>query len=124
MKTAIVILSDPKSASEEATTRLLNALAMANECKRSGDTLEIAFAGTGTRWPDELSKVSHPANSLYNDLREHIVGASRSCAARNGATEGVKAAGLALLDANQVPGTPGGISLRRYYVEDWNVAIF
>ena len=124
MKTAIVILSDPKPASDEATTRLLNALAMANECKRSGDTLEIAFAGTGTRWPEELAKFNHPANALFNDLREHVVGASRSCAARNGATAGVEAAGLALIDDNQVPGTAGVLSLRRYYAENWNVAIF
>jgi hypothetical protein len=124
MKTAIVILSDPKPASDEATTRLLNALAVANECKRSGDTLEIAFAGTGTRWPEELVKLSHPANALFNDLREHVVGASRSCAARNGATAGVEAAGLALIGDNQVPGTVGVLSIRRYYEENWNVAIF
>jgi hypothetical protein len=124
MKTAIVILSDPKPASDEATTRLLNALAMANECKRSGDTLEIAFAGTGTRWPEELVKLGHPANALFNDLREHVVGASRSCAARNGATACVEAAGLALIGDNEVPGTPGVLSLRRYYADDWNVAIF
>ena len=124
MKIAIVILSDPKPASDEATSRLLNALAMANESKRSGDTLEIAFAGTGTRWPEELVKLSHPANALFNDLRDHVVGASRSCAARNGATAGVETAGLVLIDDNQVPGTAGVLSLRRYYADNWNVAIF
>ena len=69
MKTAIIILSDPKSATDEATTRMLNALGMADECKRAGDELEIAFVGAGTRWPAELSKLSHPANERYDALR-------------------------------------------------------
>ena len=124
MKTAIFILSDPKSGTDEATTRLFNALGYADECKRSGDDLAIVFAGTGTRWPQELAKLSHPANGRYNELRDHIKGASRGCAVRNDAVEGLQAAGLPLIADNEVPGTPGVASFRRYQAEGWNVNIF
>lgn len=124
MKTAIVILTDPKSASQEALTRMLNALGMASECKQAGDELEIVFAGTGTRWPAELSQLGHPGNPWYEALREHVVGASRGCAVRNGATEGLEKAGVPLLGDNPLEGTPGILSIRRYYAEGWNVALF
>jgi hypothetical protein len=124
MKNAIIILSDPKSDSDEATTRLLNALAFADECKRSGDELEIAFVGTGTRWPERLIDLSHPANARYNAVREHVVGASRSCAMRNNAVAGVESAGLPLIDDNKVEGTAGVLSIRRYYADGWNVSLF
>lgn len=124
MQTAIIILSDPQSGSDEATTRLLNALALADECQRAGDTLEITFAGTGTRWPAELTKLTHPANARYNALRDHVKGASRACAVRNDAVEGLASAGVPLIGDNAVPGTPGVLSVRRYYAEGWHVAMF
>lgn len=124
MKSAIIILSDPKSASDEATTRMLNGLAMADDCKRAGDEVEIVFAGTGTRWPAELSKLSHPAHALYDALRDHVKGASRACAMRNEATEGLAAAGVPLIGDNAVAGTPGVLSIRRFHAEGWNVATF
>lgn len=124
MKSAILILTDPLGGSAEATTRLLNALAYGDECRRCGDELAIVFAGTGTRWPAELARLTHPGHARYNALREHIQGASRSCAIRNGAVEGLEAAGIPLLSDNAVEGTPGVASLRRFYAEGWNVSIF
>lgn len=124
MKTAIIIYTDPLVASNEAVTRMLNALAFADECRRAGDELEIAFAGTGTRWPAILSKLDHPANGLYNELREFVVGASRSCAVRNEATEGLEEIGVALIGDNKVEGTPGVLSIRRYLAEGWKLVQF
>lgn len=103
---------------------MLNALAMADECRREGDELAIAFAGTGTRWPAELSKLNHIANGLYDSLREYVVGASRSCASRNEAVEGLAGAGVPLIGDNEVEGTPGVLSIRRYLAEGWNVVNF
>lgn len=103
---------------------MLNALGMADECKRAGDELAIVFAGTGTRWPAELSQLSHPANARYDGLRENVVGASRSCAMRNDAVEGLEKVGVPLVGDNEVEGTQGVLSIRRYYAEGWNVAIF
>jgi len=75
MKTAIIALSDPKNGSEEALGRVFNALALASECKQKGDEVAVVFNGTGTRWPAELIKFSHPANGLYNSVRDIVRGA-------------------------------------------------
>lgn len=124
MKHAVFILSDPKSGSDESTSRALNALGFADECVRSGDELAIVFAGAGTRWPAELAQPTHPAHARYDGLREFVHGASRSCAARNGATAGLAAAGVPLLADNQIAGTQGVASFRRYYAEGWQVTVF
>jgi hypothetical protein len=124
MKTAIVIMSDPKVGSDEATSRVLNALGYADEAKRNGDELAVVFAGTGTRWPEELAKVSHPAHARYNAIRENVRGASRGCAVRNGAADNLQAAGVPLLVDNALAGTPGVVSFRNLYADGWNVSIF
>ncbi|ACB74053.1 hypothetical protein [Opitutus terrae] len=124
MKNAIIILSDPRAGSDEATSRLLNALAFADECQRNADELEIVFAGTGTRWPQELAKPTHPAHTRYSALREHVRGASRSCAVRNDAVPGLEAVGVPLIADNLVPGSQGVASLRRYVADGWHVTTF
>jgi hypothetical protein len=124
VKHAIFILSDPRANADESTARVLNALGFADECKRNGDALDIVFAGAGTRWPQELTKLAHPGNARYNSLREHVRGASRSCAARHDATEALAAAGVPLISDNTIPGTQGVASFRRYYAEGWNVTVF
>ena len=73
MKTAIIVMSDPKNGLEEALGRVFNALALAAECKQKGDDVAVVFNGTGTRWPAELSKLSHPANGLYNAVRDVVL---------------------------------------------------
>ena len=123
MKTAIVILSDPKSG-EEALGRVFNALAVAHESTQSGDEVEVVFNGAGTRWPEELSKPAHPANALYNAVREKVKGASCGCAAVFGATKGLEKCGLPLLKDKALAGTPGISDLRRYLAEGWQTLVF
>jgi predicted peroxiredoxin len=123
MKTAIIILSDPK-AGDEALGRVFNALAVADECLKSGDEVEIVFNGAGTRWPEELTKVSHPANGLYNAVREAVKGASCGCAVVFGASKGVEACGIPTLKDKALAGTPGISNLRRYLAEGWQTLIF
>jgi hypothetical protein len=123
MKTAVIIISDPK-AGEEALARVFNGLAVAAEGKQAGDEVEVSFIGTGTRWPAELTKVTNPVNGLYNEVRELVVGASCACAAVFGASEDVQACGIEEKKDNAVQGTPGLLSLRHYLSEDWNVLIF
>jgi hypothetical protein len=123
MKTAIIILSDPK-AGEEALGRVFNALALADEAIRAGDEVEVVFNGAGTRWPEELTKVTHPDNSLYNAVRETVKGASCGCAAVFGATKGMEACGLPLLKDKALAGTPGISNLRRYLAEGWQTLVF
>jgi hypothetical protein len=123
MQLAVIILADPANGSE-ATARLLNALALADEGKREGDTVEIAFAGGGTRWVSELANPLHPAYERYQGLRDLVRGVSRSCAVRHQVAASAETAGLALIGDNAVAGTPGVLSLRRYYAADWKVALF
>jgi hypothetical protein len=123
MKTAIIIISDPK-AGEEALARVFNGLAVAAEGKQAGDEVEVSFIGTGTRWPTELSKVNNPVNGLYDTVRDLVVGASCACAAAFGASEGLKACGVEEKKENSLPGTPGLLSLRRYQTEGWQILIF
>jgi len=123
MKIAIIVLSDPK-AGEEALGRAFNALSTAHEALQVGDEVEVVFNGAGTRWPEELIKVSHPANSLYNTVREAIKGASCGCATVFGATKGVEACGLPLLKDKALTGTPGLSNIRRYVAEGWQTLVF
>jgi hypothetical protein len=123
MKIAIIILSDPKGG-DEALGRAFNALAVAHESLQRGDEVEVVFNGAGTRWPEELTKVSHPANTLYNAVRESVKGASRACAAVFGATKSVEACGLPLLQDKALAGTPGLSDIRRYVADGWQTLIF
>ncbi len=123
MKIAIIILSDPKGG-EEALGRLFNALAVAHEGLQRGDEVAVVFNGTGTRWPAELVKPAHPANALYNLVRETVRGASCGCAAVFGATRDAEACGVTLLKDKSLPGTPGISDLRRYLAEGWSTLIF
>jgi hypothetical protein len=123
MKTAIIILSDPK-AGEEALGRAFNALALAQESIAAGDQVEVTFVGTGTRWPGVLSQISHPANGLYNAVREVIVGGSCGCAAVFGATESLQACGIKEVKSHALPGTPGLASIRHYLADGWQTLIF
>jgi len=124
MKTAIVVMSDPKSGSEEALGRVFNALALASECKDKGDDVAVVFNGAGTRWPDELVKLSHPAHSLYEAVRDVVSGASFACAEVFGATESVLSSGVPIVKDHKLAGTAGLLSLRRYLTEGWSVMIF
>jgi hypothetical protein len=123
MKLALIILSDPQGG-DEALGRVFNALAIAQEGIQQGDEVEIVFNGAGTRWPEELAKVSHPANGLYNLVRETVKGASCGCAAVFGATKGVEACGVPLLKEKALAGTPGISNLRRYIADGWHTLIF
>jgi len=124
MKIAIIILSDPKSGADEALGRVFNALATAHEALKAGDEVEVVFNGAGTRWPAELTKVSHPANGLYNAVREVVKGASCGCAVVFGATKDVEACGLPLITDKALPGTPGLSDLRGYLAAGWQTLVF
>lgn len=124
MKTAIVIISDPNSGSDEALGRVFNALALASECKEKGDEVAVVFNGPGTRWSAELAKPAHPANRLYNFVRNVVEGASCGCAEVFGATESVRSCGVPMVNNHALAGTAGLLSLRRYLADGWNMVVF
>jgi hypothetical protein len=123
MKIAILILSDPK-VGEEALGRAFNALALAAESIKQGDETEIVFTGTGTRWPAEPSKPTHPAYGLYQSVLPSVVGACNHCAIVFGAEVAVNSCGLSIIKDNELAGTQGLASIRRYLAEGWQTLLF
>jgi hypothetical protein len=121
MKTAIVVLSDPKNGGEEALGRLFNALAATYDLKQNGDDVTLLFSGAGTRWAGYLSKKDHPAHDLYESVREKVAGISCGCAEVFGATADAEKEGYALIKENMVPGTSGLPSLRKLMSEGYTV---
>ncbi len=124
MKTAIIILSDPKTGSEEALGRVFNGLASAYDFKQAGDEVSIRFQGAGTRWIGELSKQDHPAHDLFEAVKDHVAGVSCGCADVFGATEEAEKSGFDLIKDNPVPGTTGMASLRKLATEGYTILTF
>lgn len=124
MKTAIIILSDPKSGSEEALGRVFNALATAYDFKQQGDDVTVRFQGTGTRWVGELSKAEHPAHDLFEAVKDTVAGVSCGCADVFGANEEAEKSGFELIKDNPVPGTSGLASLRKLAADGYTILTF
>lgn len=123
-KTAIVLFSDPKSGGEEALGRLFNAMFLTLELKEKGQEVELAFQGAGARWPAEVTKPAHPANALYNAVRDKVAGVCGGCADVFGAAEGARDAGAKLVRERAIPGTTGILDLSRYLDNGWRLVTF
>ena len=124
MKTAIVVLSDPKAGGEEALGRLFNALAAAYDLKQQQQDVEILFQGAGTRWSGYLTNPGHPAGALYAAVADKVAGVSSACADVFGARADAESNGFSLIGDNAVPGTSGLPSLARYVAAGYSVLTF
>ncbi len=124
MKTAIVVLSDPKSGSEESLGRLFNALAAAYDFKQRGEEVKLYFQGTGTRWAGEVVKPDHPAHDLYESVKDTVAGVSCACADVFGARETAEKNGFDLITDNSVPGTSGLPSVAQLVADGYSVVTF
>ena len=124
MKAAIIVLSDPKSGSEEALGRMFNALAAAYDFKQRGDEVTVLFHGAGTRWIGEVGNPEHPAHALFEQVKDRVAGASAGCADVFGATEDVEKSGFDLIKDNPVPGTSGLPSLQKLVADGYTVLTF
>lgn len=124
MKTAIIVLSDPNSASEEALGRLFNALAAAYDFKHHGDEVTVLFHGAGTRWIGEVGNPEHPAHDLFAAVQDTVAGVSCGCADVFGATDEAEKSGFDLIKDNPVPGTSGLPSLRNLMADGYTVLTF
>ena len=120
MKTAIVVLSDPKNGSEESLGRVFNALATAYDFKNAGKEVSILFQGAGTRWPETLQDEDHPAHDLFEAVQDKIQGISCACADVFGADT----LGYDLIKDNSVPKTTGLPSLSNLQQQGFNVLTF
>lgn len=124
MKAAIIVLSDPKSNTEEALGRVFNALASAYDFKHDGQEVTVLFQGAGTRWIGELTKTEHPAHDLFEAVKDTVAGVSCGCADVFGATEEVVKSGFELIKDNAVPKTTGLPSLRQLTRDGYTVLTF
>ncbi len=123
-KALILVLSDPKTGSEEALGRLFNALAAAHDFKQNGDDVTVLFNGTGTRWIGELAKTDHPAHALFEAVKDTVGGVSCGCADVFGARDEAERSGFDLITDNSVPGTSGLPSLRKFIGEGYTILTF
>lgn len=123
-KTAIVVLSDPKSGSEEALGRLFNALFVTYELREKGRDVALIFQGAGTRWASVVAAPDHPAHSLFQAVQGSVVGVCGGCADVFGATAEVEAAGMTLIRDAAIPGTAGIADLSRYLDEGYRLLTF
>ncbi len=124
MKAAIIVLSDPRSGSQEALGRLFNALATAYDFKEHGDEVTVLFQGTGTRWIGEVTKSDHPARALFDEVKDKVAGVSCGCADVFGGGEDAKRSGFDLIKDNPVPGTTGLPSLQALVAEGYRILTF
>ncbi len=123
-KTAIIVLSDPNTESEEALGRVFNALAAAYDYDQAGNDVSLMFQGAGTRWPERLQRPDHPAAGLYQAVQHTVKGVSAGCANVFGATESAERAAMKLITDNAVPGTPGLSSFRKLTDDGYIVHTF
>lgn len=123
-KTAIVVLSDPKSGGDEALGRLFNAMFLALELKNRNETVDLVFQGAGSRWPAEVVQPTHPGNALYRAVQDKVAGVSGGCATVFGAAESAEKAGLKLMRDSDIPGTGGVLDLSRYVQEGYQLMMF
>lgn len=123
-KTAIVVLSDPASGSDEALGRLFNAMFVAYELREKGQEVALIFQGAGTRWVNEVTKPDHPAHGLFEAVKDAIVVVCGGCADVFGATADVRASGLALVREKSIPGTSGIVDLSRFLDEGFRLLTF
>lgn len=123
MKTALIVLADPKNG-EDALGRVFNALAAAYDFKQQGEDVRILFQGAGTRWVAELTKNDHPAYALFDAVKDTVAGVSCGCADVFGASEEVNKSAFDLITDNAVPGTSGLPSLHKLMSEGYSIISF
>ncbi|WP_456428803.1 DsrE family protein [Rhodocaloribacter sp.] len=124
MKAAIIVLSDPRSGSEESLGRAFNALAAAYDFKQKGREVILLFQGAGVRWVGELGKAEHPFFDLFEAVKDTVAGISSGCADVFGATEEAERSGFDVLTDNPIPGTSGLPGLQRLVSEGYAILTF
>ncbi|MBQ0850693.1 hypothetical protein ACFU9Y_20380 [Streptomyces sp. NPDC057621] len=123
-KTAVVVLSDPSTGTDEALGRVFDALATAWEFAQDGEAL-VLFQGTGTRWPAVLADSDHPAHELYTAVKKQVATvASSGCTTVFGAEKGIEGEGIKQIGQNQAPGTPGVASIRELVESGYRILTF
>lgn len=96
MKVAMIVLADNET--HEGLGRVVNAMVATKEMLEAGDDVRLVFDGGGTVWPGELHKDDHPSHRLWESVQDAVHGACSFCAEAFESTQGVRHAGVTLLD--------------------------
>ena len=120
MKTALIILSDPKAGTDDSNGKLFNALAAAYDFKQAGEEVSILFQGAGTRWPEVLKNPENSFHALFNAVEDKVQGVSCGCADAFGANP----SGYDLVTTNAVPGTTGLPSFVKLQQDGYQIITF
>jgi hypothetical protein len=123
-KIAVVILSDPKTGSEEALGRVFNGLVVALDAKQRGHTVTVLLQGTATRWAGLLTDKAHPLNALYEAVKDSIAGVSAGCSDFFGARDAAKSHNFTFVSECAVPGTSGLPSIASRIADGYQVVTF
>jgi len=123
-KIAVIILSDPENGGEEALGRLFNGLAATYDFQRNGDDVRIYFQGAGTRWTGQITQTDHPVYSLYQAVKDKVIGVSCGCADVFGARESAEKNGFDLITDSSIPGTSGVPSIAKIIADGYQVLTF
>lgn len=123
-KTAIILLSDPNSGSDEALGRAFNAMAFALDLKQRELEVALLFQGAGTRWIKPLSDAAHPLHALFEAVVDRVEGVCGGCADVFHATPDLAETALPIRRELELPGTSGLTSIGRYVVDGYDVVTF
>jgi hypothetical protein len=114
MKVAIVVYNGPADGSFG-----YRALMAAREMKEAGDEVVLVFDGTGTETLAEYVKPGQKPSSLFESVRDRILGACGYCAQAHGVKDALVAAGIPMLTDYK-----GHASLRKLMSEGYQVITF
>eukprot|EP00914_Ancora_sagittata_P003409 GHVO01007089.1.p1 GENE.GHVO01007089.1~~GHVO01007089.1.p1 ORF type:complete len:119 (-),score=7.78 GHVO01007089.1:72-428(-) len=96
VKAAVFVFADTET--NEGLGRVVNAMVTVRELKQAGDEVRLYFDGTGTRWPDVLSRKDHIAHQLYESVKDKVAGACLFCANAFGTKGSVQNCNVKLVD--------------------------
>lgn len=121
---SIIVLNDPNSPGDESLGRVFNALVLAADLKSQQKSFDIYFQGAGTRWISRLEDTNHPANGLYNLVKENIAGVSKACSIVFNAKEDAEKYGVKLIEQFNIPGLGGATSIANLILKGNTVVTF
>jgi hypothetical protein len=93
---AVIVLADSESHADVG--RMANAIEIIAEFSQAGEKAILIFDGAGVTWPGKLADQKHPLFKKFKDVKSNTLGACAYCSKAFNSENGVKKAGIRLLD--------------------------
>jgi hypothetical protein len=113
---ALVVLAGTDTSADAG--RVVNAMTIAREFLTAGDEVRLIFDGAGTQWVPICERPDYEYHDLYADVRD-VVAVCDYCASAYGVSDGIDAAGVERLDANE-----GHPSIRSLVADEYEILTF